>query len=99
MRERRLITVPYGTAREGAGLHHDEMVSAQADEAALTKLSGRTHIEKPYVSETHDCFHFWNGIPWSLHFLSVPDGKKTKQKKGQPPRHSSLRFATPPLTE
>ena len=53
----------------------------------------RDHIERPYVSETHDCFHFWNAIPWSLHFLSVPDGKKTKQKKGQPPRHSGLKIS------
>ncbi len=53
----------------------------------------RAHITMPYVSETHDCFHFWNVIPWSLHFLSVPDGKKTKQKKGQPPRHCGLKIS------
>ena len=57
------------------------------------RRKGRPHIEKPYVSEAHDCFYFWNVIPWSLHFLSVPDGKKTKQKKGQPPRHSGLKIS------
>ena len=44
----------------------------------------------PFIYES---FRFWNAIPWSLHFLSVPDGKKTKQKKGQPPRHSGLKIS------
>ena len=57
------------------------------------KHRGQVHIEMPYVFLMYERFHFWNTIPWSLHFLSVSDGKKTKQKKGQPPRHCGLKIS------
>ena len=71
-------------AHRGAGPHPNKIFSAQAM---------RIHVGSPYVSLIYDSFYFRNAIPWSLHFLSVPGGKKTKQKKGQPPHHSGLKIS------
>ena len=58
------------------------------------RRKGRPHIEKPYVSETHDGFHFWNAIPWSPTFFPAA-GKECRPRKGAPPRVSGLNFETP----
>ena len=31
----------------------------------------RARILYSYVSEIYEYFHFWNTIPWSLHFLFI----------------------------
>lgn len=47
----------------------------------VSAQAGQGLFSIPYVSETYDCFHFWNAIPWSLlSFFSKEEWKAAKEE-------------------
>ena len=65
----------------GAGAHREGGACPRMGKRDAFLMQGRAYMERPYVSETYDRFHFWNAIPWSLlSFFSKEEWKVAKEE-------------------